>query len=248
MISLHPVLFLRLEDAGGFRILSRLGFPMNYHIKYDQRGAITWEVLLSANRIAVEIHDRSEEINWLKRLVQKAIYHGIETHIITTEEADITNVLSVTDDIFLVYAHKGEGHRKPSNNKILAVYEVDTALGLGTNVHLIVDKNAWDPEISSITSQNVLAVSAYVDELITSDEVLIYNAEKGEFSFIDASTCMDKYAESIVKHLMGSEGVRSIMLSQVFRFIYEWKYGDEYDKKDATIGLSIINLYLHYEV
>ncbi len=244
-----PVLFLCLKDAGGFRILSRLGFPMNYHIKYDQRDAITREVLLSANRIAVEIYDRNEEeINWLKRLVQKARYHGIETHIITTGEADITSVLSVTDNILLVYAHKGEGHRKPSNNKILAVYDVDVALDIGTKAHLIVNKNAWDPEIAGISNQNVLAISAYVDELITRDDVLIYDAEKGGFSFIDASTYMDKYAESMVKHLMGSEGVRSIMLSQVFRFIYEWKYGDEYDKKDATIGLSIINLYLHYEV
>ena len=85
-----PILFLTAKNKENYRVFSRMGFPVNYHIRYSDRDVITGSVMLSSNRISIEIPQLNHEATeWIGRFCSRARYHGVEAYIITPEKLDV---------------------------------------------------------------------------------------------------------------------------------------------------------------
>ncbi len=235
-----PILFIRLPVVGGERIL-RLGFPINPHIGEEHQDLPLNTLMIASNRVLVSISgsDYRRE-RWLQKIVRLARHHAVELYIVAPQYVleDLSETIGYGMPIPLLQDQEVE----EKYDIIASVRPVENRRTL-----LLTTKNAWDQALLRLLhSKNIWGVSAEVSPLLAEKKILYYEA--GGFRMVTIEEFLEKYAERIVGLLQLEAGLRSLMLGQFYRFLYEATYGGEEDIMDSVLGFSIISLYMLYDL
>ncbi|MEX0567793.1 MAG: hypothetical protein Q6363_001350 [Candidatus Njordarchaeota archaeon] len=238
-------LFLSFKNRAYYYLVSRLGFAINCHIKYPPQGLKVTPLLVSANRLVIEITKKDENLEkWLDAVIRKTSYHGVETYIIAEEKVlDLVEVFA-TKDVKII----------PQGTNIVGKYEIvavdlKDVSNIDHSLYLLGDIDILDNTIIDVASRkNVWGISGCVDFILESKQVLFYNRKEKKFELVEMEEFIEKNIGQVIDHFKYASGFESLMLNEIFRFLYEAKHGDDTDIEDARIGLSVINLYVFFDI
>lgn len=237
-----PILFVRVGSIEKYDILSRLGFPINFHICQEHRKAISRPLLISTNRLAVELEGNELESSWINKLIYRARYYGVDLYIVATRSIfdKIGDIRARGVNVILKEAEK-------TRNIMATVMGPDGGeRPYGQRRYLISQINAW--EIDKIEISELWGIAAYVDRIVDREKILHFDLEAKQFEFISIDEFMAEHIDKLFRHLSELYGTKSLMANQAYRLYYQMEHGDTLDKKDSAIGFSIISLYLYYEL
>ncbi len=241
MVEMNPILFLSMENKDNYSYISYLGFPINYHIRIEDRDIITRDLLISSNRIVLEAEflDDEKEI-WLTRFLRRTYHYGVEVYLVTREKP--TDRLGQAK-IIPLSAEWG------ADLELIAIKTDNVPNKSDRKLYIITRREPWhEGIIGDIHREFIWGITGPIDEIFRRDEVLYFDKQSGIFRFISLDEYIREHIGETSEYLQNTYGTKSLMLGQLYRFYYESKSEDKIDKMDARIGLSIINLYIPYEI
>ena len=192
-MRMSPILFLSMKNKENYFYVSRLGFPINYHVRIEDRDILTRDLLISSNKIVLEIGELDiEKESWLERFIKRVKYYGTEIYLVTRGYP--------SDEVLRDAKIIPLGGSSTNNLKLIAIKTNDIPSHSNKKVYVITTTKPWSKKIiESINRDFIWGLSGPIDEIIRKGDVLYFDQQSRTFKFISINEYTEKYIEETKK-------------------------------------------------